>query len=313
MKIIDCDKDFIKPDKRVSIALGNFDGLHLGHQKLIKRAIEISQDEGLISSVLLFKQNSKSLTQDKEARFLTSLDDKIQLLEEMRIDLVYIKDFDQEFMHLRKQTFLVDFLLKEMNVGHLVCGADYSFGYMAEGNTDDLKNMKADYDYSLDILDYVNFDGDRISSTRIREDISLGKVEEAHKMLGRPYKIKGTVVRGEGRGRNLGFATANIKLNFPYLLPKSGVYLTEVAIDNMHYYAMTDIGYNPTFKKTGSTKIESNIFDFDNNIYGQDLELNFLRFERDDRSFSSAEDLINQLNKDEKLLRKWALEYRQKY
>ncbi len=313
MKIIDCDTEFIKPDKKVSIALGNFDGLHLGHQKLIRRAIEIAQAEGLISSVLLFKQNSKSMTRDQDARFLTSLDDKIQLLDKMGIDLVYTKDFDRDFMHLSKETFLIDFLLEDMHVGHLVCGADYTFGYMAEGNTDDLKNMQACHNYSLDILDYVTFKGERISSTRIRESISLGKVEEAQGMLGRPYKIKGTVIRGEGRGKSLGFATANIKLDFPYLLPKSGVYLTEVILNKKHYYAMTDLGYNPTFNKTGSTKIETNIFDFDENIYGEDLELIFLRFERDDLSFNSAQELINQLKKDEKLLRKWALEYREKY
>lgn len=305
MRIIDCDENFTKFNKPVSIALGNFDGIHKGHKKLIEKAIKIASMEDAVSSVLLFKQHSKSRTGNIKTGFLTSLEDKLVILKDMGLDIVYIKEFDESFMKLGKRAFVEDILINKLNAKHLICGDDYSFAYMAEGHTKDLKKMQENYDYSVHIVDYVLYKGERISSSRIRNDIKLGLLENANDMLGRSYTIKGKIVRGDGRGKLLGFATANLMPDFPYVIPKSGVYLTRLCVKNNFYYGMTDIGINPTFKEMGNLKIETYIFDFDADIYSEDMELSFLRFERDDMKFNSPSELVDQLRYDENLLRSW--------
>lgn len=303
MKIIDCDQaDSFSPGDQ-SMALGNFDGIHRGHQALIHRAMDFARQEKIHSSVLLFKQHTLEEITHNPVRHLTSLEDKLEILDQMGLDFVFLKTFDHDFMTMDKEDFLENFLLDRLRVKHLVCGKDYSYGRLAQGRVSDLLEGQERLGYEVSLLPYVEDEGGRISSSRIREAVAHGQVEEAQAMLGRPYRMTGRVVSGAQRGRRLGFPTANIGLDFPYILPADGVYLTRSMIQGKSYYGMTNIGSNPTFVQNGPVKIECHLFDFQGDLYGADLDLSFLFFEREDLVFRNAEELIDQIKKDEGILR----------
>ena len=303
MKIIDCDQDdaFFPGDQ--SMALGNFDGIHLGHQALIHCAMDYAHQEKILSSVLLFKQHTLEEISHSPVSHLTSLKDKLEILDRMGLDYVFLKTFDHDFMSIDKKDFLEDFLLDRLHVKHIVCGQDYSYGRLAQGRVNDLLEGQDRLGYQVSLLPYVEDGKGRISSSRIREAVAEGRVEEAQAMLGRPYRMTGRVVPGAQRGRDLGFPTANIDLDFPYILPANGVYLTRSTVGGKTYYGMTNIGSNPTFVLDGPVNIECHLFDFHGDLYGQVFNLQFLYFERGDLVFQNAEELIEQIKNDERILR----------
>lgn len=312
MKIIDCDFPKDENPNQVSISLGNLDGLHLGHQKMIRESLKYCQKHPMMPSVLLFKDHTEKEISHKIKKQLTSLKDKIELLDKMGVEIVFLKSFDHDFMSMDKEVFVRDFLVKRLNTRHIVIGKDYSFGKMAEGRTKDLENWQEKYGYSFEQVPDVLFEGSRISSTRIRKEVRDGHIEKANEMLGYPYTIKGEVGGGAQRGRLLGYPTANLSLDFPYVVPKDGVYLTKTKVRGKSYYGMTDIGKNPTFGGD-QVKIETHLFDFSGDIYGEKNTLSFLRYARGDVKFSSADELIKQLDRDNELLRKWAKEDKKKH
>lgn len=296
IKIYDLNIDL--PDlERKAVSLGNFDGVHLGHQKLMKNNLEISKKYDLEPAVLLFKENTKlRLKQEKE--YMTSLEDKIEILASMGIETFCLIDFDEKFMNLSPREFISEIINKKLNASYVICGKDYRFGKKASGDIETLSKFEERYDYNTSVVDFEKEDHDnKISSNHIRDIIREGNIKKANTLLGRNYKIKGRVVDGMKRGRTLNFPTANLDLSFNYVLPVDGVYLTKVNVDNEFYYGLTNIGTNPTFENA-DRKIETYILDFDKNIYGKDISIEFIDFFRYDIKFDSKEALIDQMNSD---------------
>lgn len=298
IKIYDLNIDL--PDlQRKAVSLGNFDGVHLGHQKLMKNNLEISKKYDIEPAVLLFKQNTKLRLKD-EKEYMTSLEDKIEILSFIGIHTFCLIDFDEKFMNLSPREFIAEIINKKLNASYIICGKDYRFGKKASGDVDTLKKYEERYNYKTSVVDFEKEDEfNKISSNHLRDLIREGNIKKVNKLLARPYKIKGTIVDGMKRGRTLNFPTANLKLSFNYVLPIDGVYLTRINIDNKSYYALSNVGKNPTFGEN-SRKVETYILDFDQNIYGENVSIEFLEFFRYDIKFTSREELIEQMNIDKK-------------
>lgn len=285
-----------------AIALGNFDGLHIGHQQLIKTMVKESRRLGLKSSLLLFKSHTKSTINKKTPDMLTANEQKFQIAEELGVDIIYLLDFDEKVMRLSGEEFVKEIILKKMNGKLLVCGFDYRFGHKASGDSKYLTELGAQYNIHVIVLEPVHKDSNVISSSLIRDLISNGKVKHASELLGRHYSMIGRVIPGSNRGSKLGFPTANIEPIGDYVIPKTGVYLTNSIFNNNRYVSATNIGYNPTFNEE-KLKIETYILDFKADIYGENLEIEFIDFLRDDIKFNNVEDLIKQMHLDIEIIK----------
>lgn len=307
IKIFDLDfNEFDLSPKAVS--LGNFDGVHKGHQKLMKENIKISKAKNLTPSVLLFKENTKNIL-NGEREYLTSLEDKIEILKNLGIECFCLLEFSDKFKDLSPYEFIEEILYKKLNTKYVIVGDNYRFGKMAKGDIKTLKKYEEDFAYKTKVVDFELDDGKIINSTDIRQMVREGKIEKANKDLGHPFKMQGKVIKGAQRGRLLNFPTANLKPSFKYVTAKSGVYFTRVNIDRDFYYALTDIGTNPTFENK-KMKIETYIMDFSKDIYGKNISIEFLEYLRPDYKFNSPEELIAQMEKDKKTGRKLIEKYR---
>ncbi|MDU5086226.1 MAG: bifunctional riboflavin kinase/FAD synthetase [Anaerococcus vaginalis] len=307
IKIFDLDfNEFDLSPKAVS--LGNFDGVHKGHQKLMKENIKISKAKNLTPSVLLFKENTKNIL-NGEREYLTSLEDKIEILKNLGIECFCLLEFSDKFKDLSPYEFIEEILYKKLNTKYVIVGDNYRFGKMAKGDIKTLKKYEEDFAYKTKVVDFELDEGKIINSTDIRQMVREGKIEKANKDLGHPFKMQGKVIKGAQRGRLLNFPTANLKPSFKYVTAKSGVYFTRVNIDRNIYYALTDIGTNPTFENK-KMKIETYIMDFSKDIYGKNISIEFLEYLRPDYKFNSPEELIAQMEKDKKIGRKLIEKYR---
>lgn len=288
------DKKFIKLPEPVCAAIGNFDGVHLGHQKLI----EESKKHNLKSAVLTFYPHpSVFLKKIPNYPLVTPLEKKTDILSKMGIDYLIVVEFNEEIASMPKEEFID--ALHQMNIKACVCGYDFTFGKKAEGNITDLAKEFEFYEIKKYILDDV-----RVSSTYIRELISLGNIEEANRLLGRQYSIRGNVIYGLQNGRIIGFPTANIDYK-NFFLPKNGVYFVNVIVEGIPYLGMANIGHNPTIEYQDNIRLEVNIFGLDEDIYGENIEVYFVKRIRDEKRFKSKEELIKQLKNDKAL----SLEY----
>lgn len=307
IKIFDLDfNEFDLSPKAVS--LGNFDGVHKGHQKLMKENIKISKAKNLRPSVLLFKENTKNIL-NGEREYLTSLEDKIEILKNLGIECFCLLEFSDKFKDLSPYEFIEEILYKKLNTKYVIVGDNYRFGKMAKGDIKTLKKYEEDFAYKTKVVDFELDEGKIINSTDIRQMVREGKIEKANKDLGHPFKMQGKVIKGAQRGRLLNFPTANLKPSFKYVTAKSGVYFTRVNIDRDFYYALTDIGTNPTFENK-KMKIETYIMDFSKDIYGKNISIEFLEYLRPDYKFNSPEELIGQMEKDKKTGRNLIEKYR---
>lgn len=307
IKIFDLDfNEFDLSPKAVS--LGNFDGVHKGHQKLMKENIKISKAKNLTPSVLLFKENTKNIL-NGEREYLTSLEDKIEILKNLGIECFCLLEFSDKFKDLSPYEFIEEILYKKLNTKYVIVGDNYRFGKMAKGDIKTLKKYEEDFAYKTKVVDFELDEGKIINSTDIRQMVREGKIEKANKDLGHPFKMQGKVIKGAQRGRLLNFPTANLKPSFKYVTAKSGVYFTRVNIDRDFYYALTDIGTNPTFENK-KMKIETYIMDFSKDIYGKNISIEFLEYLRPDYKFNSPEELIAQMEKDKKTGRNLIEKYR---
>lgn len=298
IKVVDLDQGFTDVDPKV-VALGNFDGIHLGHQKLMKRNVEIAKSLNLVPSVLLFKENTKK-TLTQESLYLTSMDDKIEFLSKLGIEDFCILEFDDKFKSLSPLEFIRDILYKKLNTKVVVVGKDYKFGKNASGDVDTLKKYEEEFSYKTEVIDFIYDENEKISSGTIREMIKNSELLKANEYLDRPYKIRGTVTHGYKRGRTLNFPTANLKVNYDYVIPADGVYLTRVTVKGKSYFGLTNIGTNPTFENR-ERKIETYILDFSDDIYDELVSIEFLEFFRGDFKFNNADELINQMETDKKM------------
>ena len=269
------------------VTFGNFDGVHLGHQNLINE----TKKYGKTSVVFTFNPHPACITRNHfEYYFLTPLSRKIDLIRDLNPDYLYIIDFDYKQATLDKD-FFIKWLL-DLNVKHIVCGKDWRFAYKKEGSIADLKDK-------FECIEVENLvkNGKRISSTYAKELLMEGNIKLANEILGRKYFIEGHVVHGNSLGRTIGFKTANIDI-LGNVAPKNGVYAVKVVHDNECYLGMCNIGYNPTMNMQKNLRLETHIFNFEKEIYGDNIIIYFIDFIRQEVKFDSKEELIAQLNKD---------------
>ena len=291
IRIYDLNSDLPDLEKKV-VTLGYFDGVHLGHQKLMKRNVDLSKKYGLTPSILLFKENTSTTVKD-EKRYLSSLEDKVEILSQLGIKTFCLVNFDENFIKLSPKDFIKTIIAEKLNAKIII------FGYKASGNVDTLREYEDIFAYKTDVVDFeMEDDHEKISSGHIRDMVRDGEIARANKYLGRPYKMRGKVIHGKQRGRLLNFPTANLEPSFPYVMPRDGVYLTITNIRGENYYGLTNIGSNPTFEEGDDKKIETFIFDFNQSIYGENISVEYIEFLRPDYKFNSAEELIAQMDKD---------------
>ena len=283
------------------LAIGFFDGLHLGHLSLVRKANNYANEKNVASALMTFEPNPLiTLGKMKEEHYLTSYQDRAEILEKEAIDYLIIVEFSKEVSQLSPEEFYNAFI-QTFSIKGLVCGFDYHFGKMGKGSGKDFEEL-SHHQFPIFIQDEVQFQNQKISSTRIHQDLVEGKVEEVHTLLTRPYRIKGEVIKGRQIGRTIGFPTANVAYG-SYAIPKNGVYGVKVKIKDQEYIGMCNIGYNPTFDKLDHPSLEVNIFDFNEDIYNQIVEVYFYFFVRDEVKFASPTALVEQLKKDRQTIK----------
>ena len=287
---------------RSIVTMGNFDGLHLGHQRLVRNAVEDARRLGIPSVVLTFEPHPlKVLAPERAPKLILAHKDKMQLLQSFGIDIVVIQTFDTSFASLQPGTFVRNFLIDRLHIEKIWVGRDFRFGQGRKGTISDLVGWGAELGFNVGAVDPILVGGVRVSSSRIRHLVEEGRVDEAEPMLGRYHFISGKVVTGHQRGRGLGFPTANISTRTE-VVPLNGIYATIVEIGAQRRLSVSNIGVNPTFG-TGPRTVESFILDFDHDIYGEPLKLYFVKRIRAEKKFASAQQLVAQMRDDVKSAR----------
>jgi len=295
MKIIEIDLNYIADEDSV-IALGNFDGVHKGHMELINKAVARADDLNIKSSILLFNEHTDNLIKVGKKDIITTNQTKFEILENLGVDIIYLINFTREFMAYTPKMFLKDFLADNLKIRGVVVGYDYTYGFKKSGDVDFLLENKDLFD-TIDVINQISSHGEKISSTLIRNLIEEGRIKEANDLLSRPYKLIGEIIHAKGLGKKMGYPTANLKLVDNFVIPRYGVYDTDIIINGERFKASTNIGTNPTVEHDG-IKIEAHILDFDRDIYGEIVELELLDFVRPELKFDSIEELFDQIAKD---------------
>ena len=282
-----------------AITIGTFDGVHIGHRKILKRLIKNSKDLGLKSMVLTFFPHPRMVLQkDADLKLLNTIDEKIKILEELGLDYLIIHPFTKEFSRFSATEFVRDILVNSLRTKKIIIGYDHRFGRNRDANINYLIAFGSALDFEVEEIPAQEIDDVSVSSTKIRKALEEGNIVTANKYLGYPYMLTGLVKKGKGLGRQLNFPTANLMIKESYkLIPKNGVYVVQSIIGNSTVNGMMNIGYNPTV--SGKEKsIEIHFFDFDEDLYDQKLQIDILGRIRDEHKFESVEALKNQLLND---------------
>ena len=283
-----------------TVALGCFDGVHIGHTQIIKSAVEEAKKSGLCSVVWSFQSPPKKFfaeTNAQKAALITPFAEKRKLIKNLGADILISTKFDEKIASLSPEDFFENILLKCLNAKHIFCGFNYRFGKGGKGDVNLLYKLCKKYDIKLSVADEIKINDNSVSSSAIRAYLLNGDVENAQKMLGRPYSIRAKIKDGQHLGRTLGFPTINQNVPDDCYPLKNGVYLTKSKFLGRTKYGITNIGMRPTVK--GNERIaETNIFDFDGSLYGRYVTVEFVKFIRAERKFNSLEDLTSQVNKD---------------
>lgn len=301
MDIIEDIEKIDHPYENAVITIGNFDGVHIGHQALFYQVIEKARALQGTSVVMTFEPHPiRVLKQNNHPPLITLYEQKAELIAKAGIDILICIPFTREFASIPAKEFVEEILVKRIGMKAVIVGEDYTFGKNREGNLDLLKTYGKRIGFEVIVVKKIqtsnNSEG-KISSTGIRELISEGRVAEARKLLGRHYQIRGTVMRGRDRGgRLLGFPTANINL-YDELSPKTGVYAVAIECKGSKYNGVANIGYSPTFDDSIFT-VEAHILDFNDDIYGQKIRVNFIKRLRDEKKFLNISELSDQIKKD---------------
>ncbi|KGM97724.1 riboflavin kinase [Clostridium novyi A str. 4552] len=283
--------------EKTYIALGSFDGLHVGHMSLINKTIELGKKNNAKSMVFTFKNHPLTIIKkDMAPKLIIDNEVKSELLEKAGIDIVNYINFDDEFMKISPEDFIKN-MLKCYNAQGIVVGFNYRFGYKNLGDIELLKKLSDKFGFELNIIEPVKIDGDIVSSSKIRQLVSEGNIIKANKFLNRPFMLHGTVMHGKQLGRKMNFPTTNLKYNKKFVLPKGGVYYTCVKYNGEKYKGITNIGYNPTVSDK-KLSIETHILGFQKEIYNENVKVYFCERIRDEKKFNSIKELANQLTKD---------------
>lgn len=291
----------IQENKECAIAIGNFDGVHRGHKYLLEELKNKALQKNIETAILCFEPQPKEFFFKINDNFrISKLEDKILLLNNFKINKLIIADFNNNFSKQSAEYFLEDILLNKLNSKIIITGKNFIFGAKRKGSSELIReyenNNKFNFKYyDINIQNYDN--KNKISSTKIRELINLGKIKKSNKLLGYNFFIQGKVIEGLKKGSGIGFPTANINID-GYIKPKFGVYKTTTEIDERIYNSITNFGVKPTITNENKPILETHILNFGDNIYGKKIKINFLQFIRDEEKFNSLEELKAQIKKD---------------
>lgn len=288
-------------ESSLSLSIGIFDGVHIGHQAIIKKLNIIADKKNLESAILTFWPHPRTVfNPDDDLKFLNTIEEKTYLLKKNRIQHLFLKEFDEEFRNLTGEEFVKQILVGKLNVKHLIIGHDHTFGKNRSGDFNLLQKMSSEFGFEVEQVEAIDFHSKHISSTQIRNALTEGNVKEANEMLGYVYSVSGEVIHGKKIGRTIGYPTANIAVNPIKLLPKKGAYIVDVFVKNQHFKGMLSIGTNPTVNGN-SLSVEVYILNFNEDIYGKEISVNFREFLHDEIKFETLEKLIERLDEDKRL------------
>ena len=281
------------------LTIGTFDGVHIGHRKIINQLTTISSTDNLVSILLSFFPHPKMVLQsNNEIKLINTINEKQDLLNTLNLDFLIIKEFTKEFSRLSALEFVRDILVNKLNAKHIIIGYDHHFGRNRTANIQQLREFGELYDFTVTEILAQDIDNIAISSTKIRKALNNGDIKLANNYLGYNYFFNGTVIHGNNIGKTISFPTANIKIDESYkLVPKNGVYIVKSLIDEKCVFGMMNIGTNPTFNRKNQS-IEIHFLDFNKNIYNQSLSVEMITRIRSEKKFSSIEDLKKQLELD---------------
>lgn len=298
MKLFHSINDFHSTKKTI-LTLGTFDGVHIGHKKILERITENTENGKYESLVLTFFPHPRMVLQEKsEIKLLNTISEKTKLLEATGIENLVIHPFDESFSRLTAEEFVHSILVDQFHIQKIIIGHDHRFGRNRTANIDNLISFGIEYGFEVEQISAEEIQDVSVSSTKIRKALTDGNMELANDYLGYDYFLTGDVVKGKQLGRTIGFPTANIQIEEEYkLIPKNGVYVVKALIDNLEVFGMMNIGFNPTVSGQKQT-IEVNLFDFDADIYGKKIEVSLLQYLREEQKFGSIDLLKAQLNQD---------------
>ncbi|EEJ73001.1 riboflavin biosynthesis protein RibF [Lactobacillus ultunensis] len=282
---------------KIVLALGFFDGVHLGHQRLVRRAKEIAEQKNLPLVVMTFDRHPKEIYEDKKNfKYLETLEEKADKMTELGVDYLAVMPFTKKFSSIGAQDF-VDNVIVKLNADTVVAGFDYTYGPKEIANMEHLPDF-AKGRFDIVMMPKQIFEGKKIGSTEIRQAIKDGKMELAYELMGHHYVMSGTIGHGKRNGHKLGFPTANLIWAEHKVIPKIGVYATKTEIDGKWYESMTSVGYNVTIGQPDKIYIESNLFDFNQDVYGKPMKIKWYKYTRGEVKFDSLDELKDQLMKD---------------
>lgn len=298
MRLITDLNQLKEPLESPVLTIGNFDGVHKGHMALFDKVKERAREIGGLAAVMTFDPHPIKIMRPENAPpLITPTHQKIKLIEQSGIDVLFCLPFTPEFSQITAEQFVQEILVGKIGIKELVVGYDYAFGKGRQGNIELLKELGDHYNYRVHVVGPVKVGEQLVSSTSIRNLVAEGRLEEAETLLGRHYEVAGTVVRGKNRGaRLLGFPTANLKL-IDELTPKRGVYAVYVLLNGHKYEGVTNIGYNPTFGN-GAFSVETHLLDFEGDLVGKTIRVQFIARLRDEKTFENAQALANQIKGD---------------
>ena len=304
MKIVREFENYTENTPKV-LSLGMFDGVHFGHISIINLLKSVAQENNLETAILTFWPHPRKVfNPNDEIKLLNTLNEKLNLLENANLDVVFLKSFDENFRNLTGEEFIRQILVEKLNVKHIIIGHDHVFGKNKSGNFELLQKLSKELDFVVQQLDAVKEGEFNISSTKIRNYLANGNIIGANKMLGYHYSVSGKVIDGKKLGRTIGYPTANIEVDELKLLPKKGAYIVEVYVKNKFYKGMLSIGTNPTVNGDKLT-VEVYILDFNKDIYGEEITVKFRDFLHEEIKFESLEKLIERLDEDKRLTKEF--------
>ena len=286
-----------------AVALGNFDGVHKGHQELITRAVKNAGSAGLKSAVFTFSNHPKEVLSHAAPRSSATVksilraDEKTRIIEELGVEYLFNMPFDDAIMRMSAVEFVHKLLLMKLKTREVYCGFNYKFGHKASGNPETLTREGLRHGLRIHVLEPYRVDGEIVSSSLIRERVEKGDVEACRRLMGRHYAISGKVVEGNRIGKTIGFPTSNLLIDESMATPANGVYITRCACGGARYPSVTNVGVKPTIGQFQKS-VETHIFEFDRELYGQTIRVEFLRRTRDERKFESVEELTGQIARD---------------
>lgn len=281
------------------VTIGTFDGVHVGHQKVLSNLVQSAKKNNASSVLLTFFPHPRMVLQKNTGiKLINTIDERIKLLKKTGLEILVIHEFTKDFAKKTALDFVKNVLVDNLKISNLIIGYDHRFGKDREGNFEQLTAFGKKFGFNVSKIPQQEIDHITISSTKIRKAIELGNIEEANRYLGYCFMLTGEVVKGKNLGEKIGFPTANISIKETYkLLPKTGSYVVKAELENETVYGMMNIGFRPTVKGKNQT-IEIHFFDFNKDLYGKSIQIDVLKFLREEQKFDSVEDLKNQLQKD---------------